>query len=69
MNDAEWPHPLLLLAQVYFGLDKFLPYFDFIGDFKHVGEHSEALLRRAGLWDEFGASGWGPSGNAAFFQR
>eukprot|EP00903_Cladosiphon_okamuranus_P006646 g6489.t1 len=55
--------------QLYFGLDKFLPYFDFIGDFQHVMEHSEALLRRAGLWDEFGASGWGPRGNAAFFER
>lgn len=63
------PCPLPTLDQVFFGLDKFLPYFDFIGDFKHVQAHSEALLRRAGLWEEFGASGWGPEGKAAFFQR
>ncbi|CAN0153409.1 unnamed protein product [Scytosiphon promiscuus] len=55
--------------QLYFGLDKFLPYFDFVGDFKHVGAHSEAFLKRAGLWEEFGKSGWGPSGGASFFQR
>ncbi|CAM9338254.1 unnamed protein product, partial [Hapterophycus canaliculatus] len=55
--------------QLFFGLDKFLPYLDFIGDFKHVGAHSEAFLKRAGLWEEFGASGWGPSGEASFFQR
>ncbi|CAN0425106.1 unnamed protein product, partial [Laminaria digitata] len=55
--------------QLYFHLDKFLPYFDFIGDFSHVQSHSEALLRHTGLWEEFGASGWGPHGHAAFFQR
>lgn len=57
------------MHQWFFGLHKFLPYFDFVGDFNHVQAHSEALLRRAGLWDEFGASGWGPMGTAAFFQR
>ncbi|CAN0332810.1 unnamed protein product [Ectocarpus sp. 12 AP-2014] len=55
--------------QLFFGLDKFLPYFDFVGDFKHVQEHSEEFLKRAGLWEEFGASGWGRWGQAAFFQR
>ncbi|CAM9794616.1 unnamed protein product [Pylaiella littoralis] len=55
--------------QFLFGLDKFLPYFDFVGDFQHVQAHSEALLRHAGLWDEFGASGWGPGGKSGFFQR
>ncbi|CAM9780420.1 unnamed protein product [Scytosiphon promiscuus] len=55
--------------QLYFGLDKFLPYFDFVGDFQHVEAHSEALLRHAGLWDEYGASGWGPQGESAFFER
>lgn len=55
--------------QLYFGLDKFLPYFDFVGDFQHLEAHSEALLRHAGLWEEFGASGWGPLGESAFFQR
>ncbi|CAB1097062.1 unnamed protein product [Ectocarpus sp. CCAP 1310/34] len=55
--------------QLFFGLDKFLPYFDFVGDFKHVQEHSEEFLKRAGLWKEFGASGWGRWGQAAFFQR
>lgn len=55
--------------QLYFGLDKFLPYFDFVGDFGHVREHSEELLRHVGLWDEFGATGWGPKGKNGFFQR
>ncbi|CBN76839.1 conserved unknown protein [Ectocarpus siliculosus] len=54
--------------QLFFGLDKFLPYFDFVGDFKHVQEHSEEFLKRAGLWEKFGASGWGRWGQAAFFQ-
>lgn len=56
-------------VKMFFGLDKFLQYFDFIGDFNHIQEHSEELLRRMGLWEEFGASGWGPQGKNAFFQR
>lgn len=55
--------------KLYFGLDKFLPYFDFIGDFNHVQAHSEALLRRARVWHEYGASGWGLDGQQAFFKR
>ncbi|CAM9963243.1 unnamed protein product [Discosporangium mesarthrocarpum] len=55
--------------QSYFGLDKFLPYFDFIGDFRHIEEHSRVLLEKLGLWDEYGASGWGPKGSYSFFQR
>lgn len=56
-------------SQLYFGLNKFLPYFDFVGDFKHAQEHSEELLRHAGLWERYGESGWGPQGINAFFQR
>lgn len=55
--------------QSYFRLDKFLPYFNLVGDFGYVQAHSEELLRRTGLWDQYGASGWGLHGEAAFFQR
>ena len=32
------------------------------GNFEHIGEHAEVLLRRAKLWDDFGAHGWGGRG-------
>ncbi|CAN0447730.1 unnamed protein product, partial [Ectocarpus fasciculatus] len=69
MRLHEYTHDPRSDPQLFFGLDKFLPYFDFVGDFKHVQEHSEEFLKRAGLWEEFGASGWGRWGQAAFFQR
>ena len=33
------------------------------GNFEHIGEHAEVLLRRAKLWDDFGAHGWGGRGS------
>ena len=39
-------------------LEKFLPLYNFVGSFAHLKEHAEALLRQAGLWEEFGARGW-----------
>jgi Sulfotransferase family len=37
------------------GLDYLLPYFDFVGNFRYVSEHSKLLLERVGLWDNYGA--------------
>ncbi|CAM9985372.1 unnamed protein product, partial [Choristocarpus tenellus] len=53
----------------YFGLDKFLPWFNFVGDFGNIEKHSRILLEKVGIWEEFGASGWGPNGTSSLFQR
>ena len=39
-------------------MEKFLPLYNFVGSFTHLKEHTELMLRKAGLWDEFGAQGW-----------
>ena len=40
------------------------------GNFERLEAHAEALLRRAGLWDEFGSTGWGQAGGEGhMFQR
>lgn len=38
------------------------------GNFEHLEPFAKALLGRAGLWDEFGAGGWGADGTSAMFQ-
>ena len=54
--------------QLYVGrLVEFVDRIDFVGDFGRLGGDAEALLRRLGGWDEFGASGWGPDGADAMF--
>ena len=40
--------------------------YDEIGYFETFAESSERILRRAGLYERFGASGWGANGQAAF---
>ena len=35
-----------------------MPYYNFVGDFKHLQAHTEQLLRAKGLWESAGASGW-----------
>lgn len=43
-------------------LEKFLPAYNFLGSFEHLAGHAAALLRGAGLWEEYGARGWGSRG-------
>jgi len=43
-------------------LEKFLPAYNFLGSFDRLADHAERLLRGAGLWEEYGASGWGKRG-------
>ena len=49
-------------------LFKFLPAMNFVGSFDHLGNHTRALLGRLGLWEQYGASGWGKGGAEAMFQ-
>lgn len=35
------------------------PYYNVHGNFEDIQSHSRRLLQRAGLWKEFGRSGWG----------
>ncbi|CAM9137310.1 unnamed protein product [Phaeothamnion confervicola] len=43
-----------------------LPYFNFVGRMEHAEAHGHQLLEAAGLWERFGASGWGAGGGSAF---
>merc|ERR1719277_1108568 len=40
--------------------------YDLVGHMENYFEDSRTILERAGLWEEFGKTGWGPDGNASF---
>lgn len=61
-TDAHW-RPQSLLG----GIGKFIDSFQFVGDFRFLQVHTRVLLERLGLWEEFGAGGWGPSGEEPMF--
>lgn len=46
---------------------KYWPYIDHIGHVETSADDAKELLQKIGAWDEFGASGWGDSGNSAIF--
>jgi len=48
--------------------DKFWPLVNFVGRMDALQQDAEALLRRVRAWDEYGATGWGSSGNDPVFQ-
>ena len=41
---------------------KWLPRFDFIGSIENIFEDTKELLQRLGAWEEYGANGWGGTG-------
>ena len=41
------------------GLEHYLPRYTFIGSFDRLAEHSRHILTALGLWDAYGADGWG----------
>ena len=46
---------------------KFLPAMNFVGSFERLESHARALLERVGIWEAYGARGWGRSGNDSMF--
>lgn len=40
------------------GLHKFFPLYNFVGNLEKSWLHGPALLRRVGVWDQFGAREW-----------
>lgn len=48
---------------------KYWPYIDSILHIETAAEDAKALLQNIGAWDEYGATGWGKSGNLPIFQR
>eukprot|EP00616_Rhizochromulina_sp_CCMP1243_P006700 CAMPEP_0118997614 /NCGR_PEP_ID=MMETSP1173-20130426/62049_1 /TAXON_ID=1034831 /ORGANISM="Rhizochromulina marina cf, Strain CCMP1243" /LENGTH=474 /DNA_ID=CAMNT_0006949071 /DNA_START=81 /DNA_END=1505 /DNA_ORIENTATION=+ len=56
--------------QVYInGMAKYLPYFNFVGSFERLENHTRALLEGLGVWEQFGASGWGKDGSLPIFHQ
>lgn len=49
--------------------DKYWKYINFVGRFEHQFEDAKELLERIGAWDDYGATGWGKTGDLAIFQR
>jgi hypothetical protein len=47
---------------------KFWPHINFIGHLEHKGRDAERLLKRIGVWDDYGKSGWGRYQNESIFQ-
>lgn len=47
--------------------DKYWPYINFVGHMENMTDDAEALLRRVGAWEKFGATGWGPSKTEPIF--
>ncbi|KAH8073747.1 chondroitin 4-sulfotransferase [Aureococcus anophagefferens] len=48
----------LLDGRFMCNMEKFLPAYNFVGSFDHLGDHAEKLLRALGLWEAYGAAGW-----------
>ncbi|KAG5182008.1 hypothetical protein JKP88DRAFT_349089 [Tribonema minus] len=40
-------------------MDKFLPYMNFIAEYTQVQHHVREMLEKVGMWEQYGASGWG----------
>ena len=63
-TDPHWK-PQHLISNI----EKFLPCTNFVGDFANLQKDSLALLERVGIWNEFGASGWGSSEDGQMFEK
>ncbi len=61
------PHwrPQILLAN----LDQYLHLHNFVGNMTYLGNHTYQLLSRLGLWERYGADGWGRQKRGEIFDR
>lgn len=48
--------------------DKYWKYINYVGHMENLSDDAEALLRKIGAWDRFGASGWGVNGTQHVFE-
>lgn len=48
--------------------EKYWPYINFVGHMENMSHDAEALLRRVGAWEQFGASGWGTNKTERIFE-
>eukprot|EP00934_Nitzschia_sp_Nitz4_P007489 Nitzschia sp. Nitz4//scaffold50_size126154//17706//18671//NITZ4_003671-RA/size126154-processed-gene-0.29-mRNA-1//1//CDS//3329553656//7479//frame0 len=62
-SDAHWR------PQYHRMEPKFWPYINFVGHMENLQVDGPALLQRVGLWEEFGATGYGPHGNLSIFDH
>eukprot|EP00611_Tribonema_gayanum_P008367 TRINITY_DN1787_c5_g1_i1.p2 TRINITY_DN1787_c5_g1~~TRINITY_DN1787_c5_g1_i1.p2 ORF type:complete len:185 (+),score=67.38 TRINITY_DN1787_c5_g1_i1:308-862(+) len=49
-------------------MDKFLPYMNFIAEYTQVQHHVHEMLEKVGMWEQYGASGWGRDKQQAIYQ-
>ena len=54
-----WTNPHWRPQRYLCSLELQLGRYDFVGSFSRLGADAEALLRRVGAWDKYGAKGWG----------
>lgn len=54
-----WTNPHWRSQRLMCNIEKFLPLYNFVGSFSQLRNHTEILLRSAGLWERYGKSGWG----------
>jgi len=53
-TNTHW-RPQILIANLRF----YLSFHSFVGNFSHLRNDTETLLRSLGLWEEYGSNGWG----------
>ena len=61
--DAHWCLQTRI-ANIY----KLMHAFDFIGNYAHLHNHARQLLTRVGIWERYGADGWGEDGGFSLFE-
>lgn len=49
--------------------EKILPTLDFVGHVETAAHDAKLLLKHIGAWEQYGKSGWGPSGTESIFEE
>jgi Sulfotransferase family len=60
-NDPHWRPQVERMEAVFW------PYISFVGHFEQMAQDTRTLMERLGIWDQYGASGWGTYGNESIF--
>jgi len=61
-TDPHW-RPQFMIGNI----EKFMPYINFIGSFSKLSTDANRLLESMGLWNKYGANGWGKNGTSGIF--
>jgi hypothetical protein len=60
-NDPHWRPQVQRMEAVFW------PYISFVGHFEQMADDTRIFMERLGIWEQYGASGWGTYGNESIF--